>query len=96
MNRMKQAQRDRKKREGDHIVYAQAGSDVDSISSSDEEQLDQLEQAAGGDEDANGYDDRGLAHKLKQDAGLKGKARLDHWKQNVPGKASERPGLEKE
>jgi hypothetical protein len=37
MGRMKQAQRDRKKKEGDQIVYAQA--DASSISSSDEEEL---------------------------------------------------------
>ncbi|KAI5272054.1 hypothetical protein E4T47_04669 [Aureobasidium subglaciale] len=86
MNRMKKAQRDRKKKEGDQIVYAQAGSDASSISSSDEEQLDALEEAAG-EEDAAGGDAAGLAHQLKQDAGFKGKARLDHWKHNLPGQA---------
>ncbi|KAI5195526.1 hypothetical protein E4T38_09017 [Aureobasidium subglaciale] len=86
MNRMKKAQRDKKKKEGDQIVYAQAGSDASSISSSDEEQLDALAEAAG-EEDAAGGGATGLAHQLKQDAGFKGKARLDHWKHNLPGQA---------
>lgn len=83
MDRMKQAQRDRKKKEGDHIVYAQA--DASSISSSDEEELDALEQNAGEDEAS----EPGLAHQLKQDAGLRGKARLEQWKQNIPGHTRE-------
>ncbi|KAI5199760.1 hypothetical protein E4T39_06094 [Aureobasidium subglaciale] len=87
MNRMKQAQRDRKKKEGDQIVYAQAGSDASSISSSDEEQLDALEEANVDDEAGGAAQARGLARQLKQDAGLNGKARLDHWKHNLPGKA---------
>ncbi|KAG9767437.1 hypothetical protein KCU85_g3198, partial [Aureobasidium melanogenum] len=88
MNRMKQAQRDRKKKEGDHIVYAQAGSDASSISSSDEEQLDALEQSAVDQEDQN---ERGLAYQLKQDAGLRGKAKVEHLKRNIPGPGSNRP-----
>ncbi|THV83627.1 hypothetical protein D6D27_08179 [Aureobasidium pullulans] len=85
MNRMKKAQRDKKKKEGDQIVYAQAGSDASSISSSDEEQLDALEEAAGNEDSNNVFGEHGLAHQLKQDAGLKGKAKLGHWKQNLPG-----------
>ncbi|KAH0409916.1 hypothetical protein KCU90_g20372, partial [Aureobasidium melanogenum] len=88
MNRMKQAQRDRKKKEGDHIVYAQAGSDASSISSSDEEQLDALENAAHDQED---QDEHGLAYQLKQDAGLRGKAKVEHLKRNIPGPGSNRP-----
>ncbi|KEQ91779.1 hypothetical protein AUEXF2481DRAFT_48169 [Aureobasidium subglaciale EXF-2481] len=72
MNRMKKAQRDKKKKEGDQIVYAQAGSDASK---------------AAGEEDAAGGGATGLAHQLKQDAGFKGKARLDHWKHNLPGQA---------
>jgi hypothetical protein len=81
MSRMKKAQRDRKKKEGDQIVYAQA--DASSISSSDEEELDALEQTAQEEE----AEERtpGLAHQLKQDAGLLGKSRLEHVKRNLPG-----------
>jgi hypothetical protein len=86
MSRMKQAQRDRKKKEGDRIVYAQA--DASSISSSDEEELDALEQSAQDEEDRENSG-RGLAHQLKQDAGLRGKARVEHWKHNLPGHGRE-------
>lgn len=86
MGRMKQAQRDRKKKEGDRIVYAQA--DASSISSSDEEELDALEQSAQDEEDRENSG-RGLAHQLKQDAGLRGKARVEHWKHNLPGHGRE-------
>jgi hypothetical protein len=48
MAKLKGEQRDRKRREGDHIVYYQ-GSDSSSISSSDEEELDQIENAYQGD-----------------------------------------------
>jgi hypothetical protein len=44
MNRMKGEQRERKKKEGDHIVYRQ-GSRSSSISSSDESELDEVEAA---------------------------------------------------
>lgn len=93
MNRMKQAQRDRKKKEGDHIVYAQAGSDASSISSSDEEQLDNLEQAAHAhySEHRDEPSGRGFAQQLKQDAGLVGKAKVGHLKRNIPGAGSDRP-----
>ena len=47
MSRMKQEQRDRKKKEGNHIVYTQ-GDDSSSISSSDNEDLDRLEAGIGG------------------------------------------------
>jgi hypothetical protein len=90
MKRMKQAQRDRKKKEGDHIVYAQAGGgDGDSISSSDEEQLDRLERAAaaGNGDDEGVLGQHGLAHRIKQDAGLEGKSKLEHWKRNLPGQS---------
>jgi hypothetical protein len=42
MNRMKGEQRERKKKEGDHIIYRQ-GSRSSSISSSDESELDEVE-----------------------------------------------------
>ena len=48
MAKLKAEQRDRKQKEGDHIVYYQ-GSDSSSISSSDEEELDQIESAYQGD-----------------------------------------------
>lgn len=44
MSRMKNEQRERKKREGDHIIFTQ-GSRSSSISSSDEEALDDIENA---------------------------------------------------
>ena len=44
MNRMKGEQRERKKKEGDHIIYRQ-GSRSSSISSSDESELDEVEAA---------------------------------------------------
>lgn len=44
MNRMKSEQRERKKKEGDHIIYRQ-GSRSGSISSSDESELDDVEEA---------------------------------------------------
>lgn len=43
MDKLKSAQRERKKREGDHIIYRQ-GSRSGSISSSDESDLDELEE----------------------------------------------------
>lgn len=42
MNKMKSEQRERKKKEGDHIIYRQ-GSRSSSISSSDESELDEIE-----------------------------------------------------
>jgi hypothetical protein len=49
MNRMKGEQRERKKKEGDHIIYRQ-GSRSSSISSSDESELDEVEAAFQNDE----------------------------------------------
>lgn len=49
MNRMKGEQRERKKKEGDHIIYRQ-GSRSSSISSSDESELDEVEAAFQDDE----------------------------------------------
>ena len=44
MNKLKAAQRERKKREGDHVIYTQ-GDDSDSLSSSDDERLDAVQDA---------------------------------------------------
>ena len=48
MAKLKSEQQERKRKEGDHIVYTQ-GSDSSSISSSDEEELDEIETAYQGD-----------------------------------------------
>ncbi len=48
MGKLKGEQRERKKKEGDHVVYTQA-SDSSSISSSDEEELNQIEHSYQGD-----------------------------------------------
>ncbi|GAB7357435.1 hypothetical protein MBLNU459_g8360t1 [Dothideomycetes sp. NU459] len=93
MNKMKQEQRDRKKKEGDNIVYKQhGGSRRSSISSSDESDLDDM--VASGESSAS--PERGLAHQLKQDVGLRGKAHLDHLKQNYPGHDRSRGLAEKQ
>lgn len=44
MARLKGAQRERKKKEGNHIIYTQ-GDDSDSFSSSDDERLDAVQDA---------------------------------------------------
>lgn len=63
MAHMKDEQRERKKKEGDHVIYTQ-GSRSSSISSSDESDLDALE-AAGG------LEDRHLRHQVQGVAGAK-------------------------
>lgn len=99
MNKMKQEQRDRKKTEGDNVVFKQGGGVGDrasSISSSDESDLDDMEEGAAG-SSSHAAPERGLAKQLKQDAGLRGKAHLDHFKQKTPGHGSSRgPAAEEE
>lgn len=82
MAKMKQQQRDRKKEEGDQIVFAQ-GSRSSSISSSDEEDLDAIERR-------QSTQDKGLAGQLRHDYQLKGKGQYEHWKANV-GQGVRRP-----
>ncbi|KAK5109729.1 hypothetical protein LTR62_006569 [Meristemomyces frigidus] len=53
MNKMKAEQRERKEKEGDHIVYTQ-GSRGSSISSSDDENLDRIEQGVAAEESGGG------------------------------------------
>lgn len=71
--RMKKEQRERKKREGDHIIYTQ-GSRASSISSSDEDELDQI-QASLADEQAIARE-HGPMSQAAKDAKLRNKSRL--------------------
>lgn len=75
MAKMKQEQRDRKDKEGDHVVLAQ-GSRSSSISSSDEEGLDAVERRN------SSTQEPGLASRLKQDAQFRGKGAYEHVKSN--------------
>lgn len=73
MSKWKNEQRERKKTEGDNVVYAQ-GDRTGSISSSDEEELDAME--AGG----SGHMGSGLGAQVMRDAGLRKDAHLEHLK----------------
>lgn len=77
--RMKKEQRERKKREGDHIVYTQ-GSRSSSISSSDEEDLDRL-QAGLIDEDAV-QRQHGVMSQAAKDAKQMNKGRIEKVKRD--------------
>ncbi|KAK8216714.1 hypothetical protein M8818_001677 [Zalaria obscura] len=79
MEKMKQEQRDKKAKEGDKIVFTQ-GSDAGSISSSDEEDLDQLEA-----EEREQGDTEGVAKTLKREAEMRNKGRLHNLKQYGKG-----------
>ncbi|KAF2757064.1 hypothetical protein EJ05DRAFT_477289 [Pseudovirgaria hyperparasitica] len=72
MQRMKDEQRERKKREGDHIVFTQL-SRSSSTSSSDEEALEQQERD-GEERDQN------LLSRVKKDAAMKGQSKMEHLK----------------
>ena len=87
MNKMKDEQRDRKKREGERIVYTQ-GSRSSSISSSDEEDLDRVQ--AGMDQASNTHKHKELVGQAARDQKLKHAARLEKVK-GYGGKA--RPGF---
>ncbi|KAF2842863.1 hypothetical protein M501DRAFT_1005587 [Patellaria atrata CBS 101060] len=76
MQKMKNEQRERKKEEGNHIVYTQV-SDIESLSSSDEEALDALER--------EGYKrDRGLLSQMQREIAAKGQAKQNHLKTMMP------------
>lgn len=77
--RMKKEQRERKKREGDHIIYTQ-GSRSSSISSSDEEDLDRL-QAGLIDEDAV-QRQHGVMSQTAKDAKQMNKSRIEKVKRD--------------
>lgn len=77
--RMKKEQRERKKREGNNIVYTQ-GSRASSISSSDEDDLNDV-QAALEDEDAVARE-HGPFSQVAKDAKLRNKSKLEKAKRN--------------
>jgi hypothetical protein len=70
MEQMKSEQREKKKKEGDHVIYTQA-SRSSSVSSSDESELDHLEQAGG-------YNESHLRHQVQGVAGAKADALKHH------------------
>jgi hypothetical protein len=78
MNQMKQEQRDKKKAEGDHIIYTQLSRPGSGLSSSDEEALDELEA------EVEPRDTR-LIPNLKREAAAKQKAKKTHLKKYKPG-----------
>lgn len=79
MKKWKQEQRDRKKQEGNNVVYMQGNGSSGSVSSSDEEELDRLE--AGGSNDAG---ELHLRDRVKQDAHMRGQKRVERLKRNNP------------
>ncbi|KAF2474568.1 C2 domain-containing protein [Lindgomyces ingoldianus] len=81
MGEMKEQQRERKKKEGDHIVYTQI-SRTSSMSSSDVEELDRMEQAGQ-------MSERHLRHTIKREAGAKIDAAKFHLKDYKPSKNRE-------
>ncbi|KAH7131982.1 hypothetical protein B0J11DRAFT_211955 [Dendryphion nanum] len=76
MEKMKGEQRERKKKEGDHIIFTQA-SRSSSLSSSDEEDLDILE--ADGEMPA-----RHLRHQIQREVGARASAAKTHLKEYKP------------
>lgn len=100
MGKMKDEQRERKKREGDNIVYAQG--DDSSISSSEDERLNDIEAGVGaefrpapnyatGDGSAK---ERGTIDALTRDAKLHGRAHLDKFQRNYHGSSRNDSGQE--
>lgn len=75
MNKMKDEQRERKKKEGQGIVYLQG--DSGSISSSDEEDLDDIE--------AGNRHQHGALKQTAKDAKLRNEAKLGKFKRNYAG-----------
>ncbi|KAK5681508.1 hypothetical protein LTS10_006040 [Elasticomyces elasticus] len=73
MSKMKNEQRERKKKEGDNVIYMQ-GSRSSSISSSDEEDLERMEAEFEGGRDGHGHED-GVVGQAARDAKLKQQAR---------------------
>ena len=83
MGKMKDEQRERKKKEGDHIIFKQ-GSRASSISSSDEEDLDEMAARMSGDA-ANEPNEHGPAHQAARDAKRKQEARWNKVKNQYGG-----------
>ncbi|KAK4542100.1 hypothetical protein LTR36_007131 [Oleoguttula mirabilis] len=90
MARMKGEQRDRKKAEGDDIVYTQ-GSRGSSVSSSDEDDLDRIERGRGG--GGVGHGDGGnVFSQAARDQKLKGKGKLEKAKRTYGGRSRSAAG----
>jgi hypothetical protein len=81
MEQMKKEQRERKKKEGDQIIYTQL-SRSSSMSSSDIEELDRLEQAGQ-------LPERHLRHQIMREAEARADAAKLHMKEYKPGKKKE-------
>jgi len=79
--KMKSEQRERKKKEGDHIIYRQM-SRGSSISSSDISDLDELEQQ----QEAEQQREKGLLGTMGKDVKQRGKTAGEHWKGVVKGR----------
>ncbi|KAI9705738.1 MAG: hypothetical protein M1820_004986 [Bogoriella megaspora] len=100
MAKLKSEQRERKKAEGQQIVYTQ-GSRSGSVSSSDEEALDVVEQGMDGDAVAERRrkHKEGGAHdvlgQLKRDASQREKAKVEHMK-GAAGRGMRKPGAGEE
>lgn len=82
MNKMKDQQRERKKAEGDHIIYTQ-GSRSSSFSSSDEEDLDRRQAAITGQTDPH---ELGTVSQAGKDVKLRQQAKWSKAKRNYRGK----------
>ncbi|KAK5113920.1 hypothetical protein LTR85_010453 [Meristemomyces frigidus] len=92
MGRMKDEQRERKKAEGDNIVFTQ-GSRSSSISSSDEEDLDRIERGAPGGH-GHGMNSENVFSQAVRDQRLKGKDKVEKAKRTYGGRARSTEGLE--
>ncbi|KAF2178490.1 hypothetical protein K469DRAFT_731521 [Zopfia rhizophila CBS 207.26] len=95
MEKMKEEQREKKKTEGDHIIYTQL-SRTSSMSSSDIEELDRLEEAGE-------MPERHFRHQLMREAGARADAAKLHMKEYKPSNNREgwrgskhRPGQDDE
>lgn len=87
MNNMKDEQRERKKKEGEGIVYLQG--DNGSISSSDEEDLDELQADVTG--EGSAHHERGTLKQTARDAKLRNEAKLAKVKRNYVGGSRDQP-----
>ncbi|GAB7340626.1 hypothetical protein MBLNU457_7030t1 [Dothideomycetes sp. NU457] len=99
MDKMKKEQRERKKAEGNNMVFTQRRSD--SVSSSDEEELDALEGTRTGTKAGHsgpGLPGPAFLGAIKNDAAARGKGRVEHLKHNNPwhDRAGGRDGEEEE
>ncbi|KAK4951803.1 hypothetical protein LTR10_009723 [Elasticomyces elasticus] len=94
MSRMKDEQRERKKKEGDNVIYMQ-GSRSSSISSSDEEDLDRMQAEFEGGTSGHGHDD-GVVGQAARDAKLKQQARWRKAKGQYKGNARNKVDAEDE